>query len=414
MYDCIIIGGGIAGFYCGLELIKHKKNIIICEKYKNVGGRIDTFHENGYTWESGAGRISKYHTMLLDLMKHYKEPLHPISPQLSYKRDGISCIEPNLFETTLDVFFEPLCNLDSKILGNSTLKELCIQIHGKDKTEEYFDRFPYRAELEILRADLALETFKKNGEMSSNEGYFVAKNGLHSLIEKMKQDFLKRGGTILTNYECINIKDKKEYIETQYYSGSRKLKKRQIQTLVSKKVICAMTSEALKQIPFFEDYTVLKHLRMEPLLRTYAVYDKCWFSQYNRIVTKSPIRYFLPINYNDGNATAMISYTDSRDTNNFHKILNKYGEESLGRHIQNLLKELFGNIPNYKFFKSHYWKYGATYWLPGNYNPIEESKKSLKPYDSEVYVVGESFSLKQAWIEGSLEQSKKLFHTYSL
>jgi hypothetical protein len=347
-------------------------------------------------------------------MKHYKEPLHPISPQLSYKRDGISCIEPNLFETTLDVFFEPLCNLDSKILGNSTLKELCIQIHGKDKTEEYFDRFPYRAELEILRADLALETFKKNGEMSSSEGYFVAKNGLHSLFEKMKQDFLKRGGTILTNYECINIKDKKEYIETQYYSGSRKLKKRQIQTLVSKKVICAMTSEALKQIPFFEDYTVLKHLRMEPLLRTYAVYDKCWFSQYNRIVTKSPIRYFLPINYNDGNATAMVSYTDSRDTNNFHKILNKYGEESLGRHIQNLLKELFGNIPNYKFFKSHYWKYGATYWLPGNYNPIEESKKSLKPYDSEVYVVGESFSLKQAWIEGSLEQSKKLFHTYSL
>jgi hypothetical protein len=110
----------------------------------------------------------------------------------------------------------------------------------------------------------------------------------------------------------------------------------------------------------------------------------------------------------------MVSYTDSHDTDEFNRILKKYGEESLGRHIQNLLKELFGPIPNYKFFKSHYWKYGATYWLPGDYNPVEESKKSLKPFDSEVYLVGESFSLNQAWIEGALEQCNKLFDTYRL
>ena len=414
MYDFVIIGGGISGFYCGLELIKHNKNIVICEKYKNLGGRIDTFQENGYKWESGAGRISKRHVMLLDLMKQYNEPLHAISPELSYKKDGSSCIEPNLFEPTLDAFFEPLHKLDSKILGNTTLKEVCVKIHGKEKTEEYFDRFPYRAELEILRADLGLETFKKDAEMASHENYFVAVNGLHSLIEKMKQEFLKLGGTIMTNYECFSIKDKEDYIETQHYIGPRKIKKRPVETLVSKKIICAMTSEALTHIPFFKSFKTLQHLKMEPLLRTYAVYDTCWFSQYNRVVTKTPIRYFLPMSYNNGSAIAMVSYTDSRDTNKFHSILTKYGEESLGRHIQNLLRELFGPIPNYKFFKSHYWKYGATYWLPGDYNPIEESKKSLKPFNSEVYVVGESFSLKQAWIEGALEQCDKLFHTYRL
>ena len=414
MYDSIIIGGGIAGFYCGLELIKHNKNIIICEKYKNLGGRIDTFHENSYTWESGAGRISERHVLLIDLMKKYKEPLYPISPDLSYKKDGNSCIEPNLFEPTLDAFFKPLYALDSKVLGNHTLKELCIQIHGKEKTEEYLDRFPYRAEVEVLRADLGLGVFKKNAEMGTHEGYFVAANGLHSLIEKMQKDFLSKGGKILTNYECYNISDKKEYIETSFYTGPRSVKVRPTEILQSKNVICAMTSEALKNIPFFKKFDVLNHLRMEPLLRTYAVYDTCWFSQYHRIVTKSPIRYFLPIRYDEGNATAMVSYTDSRDTTKFNSILKKYGEKSLGNHIQNLLKELFGPIPNYKFFKSHYWKYGATYWLPGNYDPIEESKKSLKPFDSDVYVVGESFSLKQAWIEGSLEQCKKLFNIYRL
>jgi hypothetical protein len=112
----------------------------------------------------------------------------------------------------------------------------------------------------------------------------------------------------------------------------------------------------------------------------------------------------------------MVSYTDSRDTQNFHSIKKKYGEESLGKHIQNLLKELFAplHIPEYTFFKSHHWKYGATYWLPGDYDPVEESKASLKPFDCEVYLVGESFSLRQAWMEGSLEQSNKLFDTYRI
>jgi hypothetical protein len=412
MYDYIIIGGGISGFYCGLELIKHNKKVVICEKYKNIGGRIDTFHKDSYKWESGAGRISEKHTILLTLMKHYSEPVYRISPDLSYKKDGNSCIEPNLFEPNLKTFIKPLKDLDSKILGTHTLKELCIQIHGKEKTEEYFDRFPYRAETEVLRADLALESFKK--EMGSHEGYYVAVNGLHSLIEKMEKDFLKKGGVILTNYECFNISDKKDYIETQFYIGLRNVKNRPIEKLQSKKIICAITSEALKQIDFFKKFTILKYLKMEPLLRTYAVYDHCWFSEYNRIVTKTPIRYFLPINYTEGNATAMVSYTDSRDTNKFNTILKKYGEENLGKHIQNLLKELFGPIPEYKFFKSHYWKNGATYWIPGNYNPIEESKKSIKPFESEVYVVGESFSLKQAWIEGALEQCNKLFDTYRL
>ena len=36
MYDFIIIGGGIAGFYSGLKLIKQNKNVVICEKYKNT------------------------------------------------------------------------------------------------------------------------------------------------------------------------------------------------------------------------------------------------------------------------------------------------------------------------------------------------------------------------------------------
>ena len=403
MYDFIIIGGGISGLYCGLELLKHNKHnkIVICEKYKSLGGRVSTFYKGSLFWEAGAGRISKKHTHILELLKKYNHPCVSISKDVLYKN---KCIEPNIFEELIPAYFDPLKKLPYEVLGNNTLKELLIQIHGKEKTEEFLDRFPYRSEVEVLRADLGLLAF--NNEMGSHEDYVVSKIGLSNLIESMKKDYLNKGGEILYNYECINIYSD-DILSCEFYK-----KKKEIHLLKANRIICAMESEALKKIPYFNNWLTLKRLRMEPLLRTYAIYNTHWFSQYPRIVTKSPIRYWLPINYDKN--VAMVSYTDSRDTNKFYSIFKKYGETYLGNYIHSLLQNLFGPIPKHTFFKQHYWKHGATYWLPGNYNVVEESHKSLKPFDHEVYIVGESFSLKQAWIEGSLEQCNKLFDTYRL
>ena len=250
--------------------------------------------------------------------------------------------------------------------------------------------------------------------MASHKGYFVAKNGLSALIKAMKDDFISKGGKVFTNYECINV-NVEETIQCEFLVGKRSLKRsRKHVILETKKLICAMESENLKKIKFFKNLEVLNKIKMEPLLRTYAVFEKPWFTMLPRIVTNSPIRYFLPMNYEKG--VAMVSYTDSKDTEIFHKVLLKYGEESLGKFIYNELTKLFDDIqvPKMTYFRAHYWKYGASYWLPGNYNPIIESKKSLKPYDSEIYLVGESYSLKQAWMEGALEQAEKLFDTYRL
>jgi hypothetical protein len=174
----------------------------------------------------------------------------------------------------------------------------------------------------------------------------------------------------------------------------------------AKNIVCALNSEALKKIPYFKNLEVLKKVIMKPLLRTYAIYpkDPVWFAQLPSVVSSGPVRYFIPIDYKRG--VAMISYTDSRDTEEYHKIKD---DTTLGERVQSDLKKLFGPIPDYKYFKSHYWKYGATYWLPGKYNPITESDNSIKPFSSNVYIVGESFSLRQAWIEGALEQCEKLF-----
>jgi monoamine oxidase len=414
IYDYCIVGGGIAGLYCALKLVK-KNKVLLCEKYKNLGGKVSTYY--GYVksvgdiqYEEGAGRISNQHTLILKLIKRYKLTLIPINPEIRYKKDGSSEISENYFEPSLHIFITPLKNASKETLESHTLRELLEKIHGKKRTDDYLNRFPYRAEVDVLRADMGLEVFLN--EMKSHEGYFVLKEGLSALINCMKDEFLKCGGKIANSYECVDIFDEKEEILTQFLCGPLKLKdKRKTVFIRSKKLICALPSEALKKISYFNNLNTLNYVKMEPLLRTYAVYPTEWFKNMGRIVTDTHIRYFLPISPK----VAMVSYTDSSDAQYYGDILNSKGEEFLGETIQKELKQLFPEktVPNYLFFKSHFWKYGATYWCPGDYDVKKESEKSLKPFDSEVYIVGESFSTKQAWMEGALEQCEKFFNYYS-
>ena len=90
----------------------------------------------------------------------------------------------------------------------------------------------------------------------------------------------------------------------------------------------------------------------------------------------------------------MISYTDADDTTEYMKIQEGKGDNALEAQILKDVRELFPEvkIPKPLFFRSHPWTIGATYWLPGNYSPLKESHTS--------------WSLRQAWVEGALEQAE--------
>jgi hypothetical protein len=156
---------------------------------------------------------------------------------------------------------------------------------------------------------------------------------------------------------------------------------------------------------------------MEPLLRTYAVFPvekgTSWFANLPKVVNKGPIRFVLPMNPACG--TVMISYTESQDARALMHRIDKDGEEATGKWIVQQVRQMFPDrtIPDPLFFKAHPWTSGCTYWLPGSYDVEEESKKSLKPFsDLNLYCCGESFSLRQAWMEGALEQADLLLKTY--
>ena len=131
---------------------------------------------------------------------------------------------------------------------------------------------------------------------------------------------------------------------------------------------------------------------------------KVWFDNYPRITTNSFIRQIIPIDYKSG--LIMISYTDGNDVDVFYSNKRKRklkSEKQISNMIHKELRILFPNdmIPRPIYFRTHLWKVGAHHWKPG----VDSDKvydKILNPRPS-IYVIGESFSKKQAWVEGGLE-----------
>ena len=148
----------------------------------------------------------------------------------------------------------------------------------------------------------------------------------------------------------------------------------------------------------------LRHLKMEPLTRIYAKFATAWPIK-DRIVTDSPLRYIIPIVPELG--IVMISYTESQDTRSFRGLTGI----TLVAALQQALRKLFPDqaMPTILWAKAYEWTYGCSYWLPGTYDPVAESNKALQPFSKRrLHLCNESFSLHQAWMEGSLDHAAAL------
>lgn len=416
--EIVIVGAGIAGLRCGIELLhkRPKTTVVILEKYNYKGGRVVTYKKKledvkgvctHLQWENGAGRIHSSHTKVLDLIKQYNLTTFPLSTEQFYTTTGE--LQPNTFDDLMNLFRPSLHEFQPSILATHTLREL-FQMLLKEKANSFLNEFPYRAEVETLRADLGLESFKE--EMGTYVGYVVVKEGLSAIIDGMVKEFEKLGGQIFLNQSVTDIQNDKET-----YLVRSKTKAGDV-VWEAKKVIFALHRDALKQIPCFSNWSTLNHLKMEPLLRVYAVFPtqngKSWFSEIGRTVSPGPIRYFIPINPACG--IVMLSYTDGRDARHLLKILDK-GEEDLEEYLMKEIRRMFPQhtIPDPQFFKAHPWFEGCTYWLPGSYSPKELSEQALQPFPDSmpgIYCCGESFSLRQAWMEGALEHADLLLKKF--
>jgi hypothetical protein len=383
--------------------------------YNYTGGRIFTYREKGHQWESGAGRLHKSHIILMKYLKEYGLTPIPIPSATNWISQG--SLEKDIWPAVSEIVESALERLDPKLLATHTVEQLTFK-------EPLLHRFPYKSEVATLRADLALKSF--HNEMGGDNGFYVIKEGFSELTDRIKATLVKRGVKFLYHHRLISVDELSTKLFEEHTSlyfeitnkkhkppvarGSEKQKPTcSYITLQAKKAILAVHADALRGISPFSNLPALKNIAMTPLLRTYGVFKNP--VNIPKAVTDSTIRYVIPINKN----TIMTSYTDSTDTIPWKKIYDEGGDAALGPAVMTGLRKLFPDVENPTFFKSHYWKHGCSYWLPGLYDPEEESRKIMQPIPlrfPNIFVCGESYSMRQAWVEGALEHAEQMLQTY--
>ena len=385
----IIVGAGIAGLWLAEQLQKRGDTVIVLEKSDYVGGRILT---SAHGYEIGAGRIATNHSRTMALIKRFNLDTFPLEGQSEWKALGDTESFPNTFSET----WKPIASLFSKMVGTGhyTLRELATQILGPRMTESLLVRFGYRAEVDTLRADLGIQAFQN--EMGAGTSFVVVKGGLSQITAG-----LAKGLDVRLNTTVQDV--------TQIKSNGIFHVKTPKKTYECDRVILALPVNALRALPCLKGFRTLDYLQMEPLTRIYAQTVGPWTLTKHRLITDSSLRYIIPVRPDQG--LMMISYMESQDTKRWAGLKGR----ALMSALQTELSRLFPNeqVPKFRWARAYEWSAGCTYWLPGSYDPATESKKALQVAPG-LHLCNESFSLRQAWVEGALEHAFDLLALLTL
>ena len=403
----IIIGGGIAGLYMAYKY--HEKNpnekIIILEKNDYIGGRIYTYNKYNVKYEAGAGRLSSSDKFLLKLLKEFSldDKLIPITNKKNYIDKFEKKIKPNEFNILLEKINNLIKNKEE--YNHKTIKELSHSSKEKELYSQLINHYEYYSEIEHYSAEYAYYT---NTNYFIKPKFYVLGYGLTELINKLQNE-IKKYTKIIKNINVIDIKlvDKIFNLTANYEVKYE-----------TNKLFLAIPNNNIKNINFSNNIKlshITKLVATEPLYRIYAKYPidkktgKVWFHDIGKIVTNSPIKYIIPINSNIG--TIMISYTDGKYAK---KMKQKADSVDMVKYIHTEISNLFKNVPEPIWIKHHYWNIGSHYWKNLSIkNVISMSKKIIKPCNNiELYIIGETFSRHQAWIEGSLETVEDYMKIY--
>ena len=404
--DTILIGAGIAGLTVAHALALKGEKVTVVEKYGVVGGRIATMHRDAkdgvpaLQYEIGAGRIFYKHARVLKLIRDMKLGLYPISMEnveWRGKSTGYTS-EPNVFSTVFSALASRLLTLPPDLLARSTVMDLLHKVAPAEFQTPLTIKYPYWSELNVMRADLALESFEKGGTMEAHDAhsYLGVVEGLDAIPKGLAEQCKKAGVTFLLHHHVDDVKG-------TTVVGTEGEKKTPF-TLTAKRVIVATCRCTAGSFPSLKHFPIFKHLDTEPLIRIYAVYPKVkgkvWFSGMGKVVTDSPLRHVIPINEDKG--LIMISYTDGADCEEWRGLDQKQLEKKIAKEV----KQVFGKVPAPIYLNIHDWGMGCTYWKPGSYDPVKLGDGvELEP---NLYLCGESYSMQQAWIEGALENAEAL------
>tara|TARA_X000000950_G_C13869268_1_gene642209 strand:+ start:309 stop:1565 length:1257 start_codon:yes stop_codon:yes gene_type:complete len=414
MYNYIIIGGGISGLNTADKLKKKypKCSILLIEAKSFFGGRIYTVNNEKYNflYDSGAARFHNHQKNLFELIKKYNLKTFelPSNDNVDYYNvcsgnDSVVKI-PQPFkylDTNIKKLIKESKKYSKKDLQKHTLKSFSIKHLGKNITQQLIHMFGYTSEFESFNCYDALNTFSE--EFKFNQKFFVLQKGLSELVKNMVKT-LKKNKVILklsTKVENVSFKNNIYHLNTRD------------KTYSCEKIIFCIKPTQLMEIPLFKPIkSKLNCIQPIPLLRIYAAYKpnknkEIWFKDLSRFTTNHPIRHFIPIDINSG--LTMVSYTDGNDA---IFLIGKHYDGTLKKYIHDELKKIFVDkeINNPYYFSVEFWDEGIHYWRKNSDSDIlsHDLLYPMRQKYPNLYLCGEAFSQKQAWIEGALISSNKL------
>ena len=397
----VIIGAGITGLYLAYKLITIKninpEDIVIYEKNNRIGGRVYTYSNKGFNYSVGAGRLGKKHKYVMKLIKDFNllDQIIDIGKDKGYYINGKMMKEKEL----LSYYKSSYSSLD-KLRDYTINKKIKVNKHNYN-LHNYFSLFLPTNEVELLNKSLgyigeiydmnahnAILTLRKDFDVKNNE-FFVLKEGIQKLCDVLYEYLKSHNVKIEFNTSLTDIDDKsKSYtINNKKYSYT--------------KLYLTVTRGDYLNIPYFKKYeNVLNSVNDGKLLRIYAQFKDVWFKDMPKTLTDNKLQFIIPIDYNSG--LIQISYSDSYNADFWNTFKD---EKSVKKHIKKLLNEMFPDkkIKEPDWITMHYWSSGDHMWKVGI-----NSKKIQKTIDSlfikkDIYILGETYCDRQAWIEGAIE-----------
>jgi hypothetical protein len=382
----MILGGGIAGLYSAYQLLKRNpdRTLILLEKEKRLGGRIHTYVDKQMTVDAGAGRFSKNHTLLLELLKelHLDKKIIPITSSFEVAEPSPYNLKFVLGKIIAFSKIDPIHDL-----VNLSFIHYARLVVSKEEVQFIEDSFGYYTELVVMNARDAIELL-----LQLNDDFFILKDGLSQLIDKLVQRLQLYPNVEIRYEEVLSI----QQLNTQYRIRTNK------NTYTTPYCICTLPSNVVKKIAFFRPLApLLRYITTAPLCRIYSILDNKQFKNLPKMTTKTPLRMIIPSGH------IVMFYSDNKYAMYWQDIYEKQGIYGVNRALTYYVKELLNIDIKPKHTKVFYWHDGVGYWTVGARKEII-AQQLQQPFPN-FYMCGEHYSTTfQQWMEGALETSKKV------
>jgi monoamine oxidase len=406
----VIIGAGLAGLHVAEGLLdRGATDVTILERYPNVGGRVVTNRAEGLQYEIGAGRIHTSHRRVLDLVERFGLHTFPIPADMKWRPLSGASANNAPFADIWKSIHTMLVSVPKSQLAKHTIRQLL-----PPDWHPLLLQFPYRAELDLLRADLALESFE--AEMGTYEGYVGVVEGLDSITAALAAAVTAKGAKILTRHRVKDVRRRRGGGMFEIVGDHGKKAEAKPFHIVTSQVVIATCRCTLGSFSVLKRKPVLRQVQTSPLTRIYAVYPPqasgrpgggshvWWDGVVGKTVTDSPLRFVIPIDPTKG--LIMISYTDGVDTEFWSGLEGKDLQAAIQKEVHRLWPDV--DIPEPTYLQKHEWPAGCSYWTAGDYDVAEAQREAMFGMGGGLFVVGESIARHQAWMESALVSAETL------